>query len=422
MINTVRTFEYKRKNKPSRVGLYYNHNSVPYRISLGYLWSEYDANELDIKLKKENLSNMISDYFIKYKVYPSVSYIRRKFNFEDASVSDDIFKIFDTFLNKVLSESNIGEKSIKSWYYFKSLLERFDKVKKIRLDIIDDIWVTSFQNFLFELGISDNTHSQFLSKLKSFLKYLITEKKINIDIFGMDIFNRGKTCNWDKLHYGKLDTFKKGDIMSEGDTFSPALIKYLMDNRKTNILNTPKKTRQRKKILDLLLFQIFTGLSFCDAIRVRKNHVKDGNRIEIKRQKTNQISIIPIDSIVLEILEENNFNLDFYPLYSYYHNLKSTFKYYSQFVPELREVIEIRKRVNKKEVLVEKFKWELVSSVVFRRTKATTLANMGKTTNEMMKVMGWKTDMAQTYIDRHNNKNQPQKSEMEDWVKNNSNT
>lgn len=138
--------------------------------------------------------------------------------------------------------------------------------ESMKVSQIDEKWVRKFINYLRDRNVIDNTIAEYISKLRVFWRWCI----------------------------------KKG--MVEGDPFDDIVIKtqpakkeYLTIEELKQLASTPTSLRVRNPFL----FACFTGLRYCDVIRLRWKDVEcvDGRtRIKFRQQKTRAQEYMDINS------------------------------------------------------------------------------------------------------------------------------
>jgi integrase len=218
---------------------------------------------------------------------------------------------------------------------------------RVHYSQIDQKWIDSFSNYLkrgnskseerrFRQGLQPSTLHKKFSFFKQALYRLYNEGLID------DKFKFFK--------YPKKGFDKKKIVLTGGE-----IVKIVQYNPESEKL---------KKVKDLMLMQMMTGLRYSDVMNIRKSTIT-GDSIEIMNQKTKKITKIPLIESAKSILEKYDYNLNSIRLSNQKYNT-----YIKEFlrlagINELVEVHSIEKGVMKTEV---KEKYQVIASHSFRRT------------------------------------------------------
>lgn len=162
------------------------------------------------------------------------------------------------------------------------------------------------------------------------------------------------------------------------------------------IINYSPEFSRHKKVKDLFLVLIFTGLRFSDAIRISKSWVHN-DMLLIRTQKTDEKLSIPIHPILKELLLKYEYNLQ---------ALNISNQKFNKYVKELCELAKINDEVElvkydgKVKKYINKQKWELIGSHTGRRTFITNAIVAGIPLPVIQKITGHKKlSTLQKYID-----------------------
>lgn len=237
-----------------------------------------------------------------------------------------------------------------------------NKNKRLTFEEIDLDFHLSFVEFLTEKGYSPNTIGARIKDVKMFMN---------------EAYDRGLHLN--------LDFKKKRFKKPNSETFSV----YLSSEELTKIYNLNLASATRlEKVRDLFIIGCFTGLRFSDLSQLTASNVSTDGTITIKTIKTEHTVVIPLHSIVRQILEKYEYDLPKVP-----SNQK--FNDYIKDVAKLAGITEAIYLDKKKGDLSYKQtlpKWELVTSHTARRSFATNAFIAGVPTISIMKITGHKTE------------------------------
>lgn len=238
----------------------------------------------------------------------------------------------------------------------------FSKNKRLIFEEIDLDFYLDFVEFLTAKGYSPNTIGARIKDLKMFMN---------------EAYDRGLHTN--------LDFKKKRFKKPSEETFSV----YLSNEELTKIYNLNLTHAKRlEKVRDLFLIGCFTGLRFSDLSQLASDNIGADGTITIKAIKTGRTVVVPLHTIVRNILERYEYDLPKVP-----SNQK--FNDYIKDVAKLAGITEAIHLDKKKGDLSYKQtlpKWELVTSHTARRSFATNAFIAGVPTISIMKITGHKTE------------------------------
>ena len=143
-------------------------------------------------------------------------------------------------------------------------------------------------------------------------------------------------------------------------------------------------------VRDNFCFSCFTGLRFSDIDKLRKMHLKN-NYIEIKTDKTKDFLKIPLNKYAIEILNRYTDHSIDRPLPTGISNCKTNL--YLKEVGELAgltEIVSLEKFSGSQKVVINKPKYELISSHTARRTFVTLALEKGMRAEVVMAMTGHK--------------------------------
>lgn len=353
MKNTTKILNYRDK-----VYLYYSQNGIPLRIATGIEWNDLKENQNHIDKLFNNLNKIVIDYFYKENVYPETSFIKSKLNIIYNKI-DTIESLYKLYLEYKLNEVKDGTyKTLKKQgLYFN---EYNDNVEKININKIDDTFIKKFQQYLFDKNISDNTSRIILANTKAFIKYCEENQYI-----------KTTNINWKPI----LKNIKKYKDTEE--TLNQMEIEFLISKRET------EENVNTKRILNLFIFQIFSGVRHSDLVRIDKKYLVSDNKMKMYSQKTGTEFQIDLNDITKDIL--NEYNGHFNIILSYYNtNIKSMLKEYSDEMPSFKKKIKTTKIVNLKEQFEYIYRYNHISSHTARRTFITNCIELGIPWNTIM--------------------------------------
>lgn len=250
----------------------------------------YKINQMLIA-QKVLVNEIIAEQSLKGKF--QLSEIKQRYIERTAPVILDFFEIYDAFL--AIKEQSLTRNGVKDFKTLKTHLLGFEKYRrnKIILNEIDNTFFEKFEIYLSSLKIIEKSKDGDVVKEKPFADSTVLKNLQTLRVFLNGQHDRGLPVNM---------AYKKFKIRSKP---SPALI-TLEDNEYRLLLNKLDNKRL-EKVRKLFVLQCATGLRYSDAIKIRKNHVRN-EIIYLNSTKTRQKLQIPLNDNSKEILTECNFD------------------------------------------------------------------------------------------------------------------
>lgn len=302
----------------------------------------YKINQMLIS-QKESVHEIIAE--LQQKGRFELAEIKRKYIEKTSPVTYTFFQQFDDVIRT--KENNMSFNGIKDYKTLKSHLLGFEQHRKEKI-ILSDIDSTFFEHFESYLGLpkpkektpeetvvlADSTILKNLQMLRTFLNGLL---------------DKGLPVN---------TNYKKYRIKTKPE---PPLVTLEQDEYR--LILKKVKSERLEKVRKLFVLQCSTGLRYSDAIKIRKNHIRN-NTIHLNSTKTRQKLQIPLNDNAKEILESCNYNTS---------ALTISNQKYNDYIKELceevgidREIMKISYRGNK-EIQEPLKKYEIMSSHHGRR-------------------------------------------------------
>lgn len=334
-----------------------------------------------------NLSSNIKDAhreIISSKIAPTI--LKLKTALDKSQFKDEYEQriSFLKFVDDLTNESIRKTGTIKQWKQTLNRLIEFKKDTKtdIDFDTINMDFYNKFINYLYNKGYTKISNKK--NQEKNYTKLNYSKNTIggfikNIKIFMNEAVDRNLTMNLDYRN-------RKFKVMDEQvDKI------YLSKNELLKIYELELKTHYKslEKVRDIFIIACYTGLRFSDLIQVKpENIINEGTQIKIKTEKTGELVIIPLHTMVKEIIKKYDGNLP--PAIS-----NQPMNRYLKEIAELAELNETIKititRGGKTEHEIYK-KSELVTTHTARRSFATNAYLMNVPTISIMKITGHKTE------------------------------
>ncbi len=306
----------------------------------------YKINQMLIG-QKELVNKIIAELTSKGKF--QLSEIKQRYIEKTAPVILGFFEIYDEFL--ILKERTLTRNGIKDFKTLKSHLLAFEKHRKdtIVLSEIDNIFFEKFEIYLSQVKIKVKSKDNDEVISKHLADSTITKNLQTLRVFLNGQLDRGLPIN---LAYKKY-TIKTKPV--------PALI-TLEDDEYRMLLNGLENERL-EKVRKLFVLQCSTGLRYSDAIKIRKNHIRN-DTIFMNSTKTRQKLQIPLNDNAKEILSACNYDTS---------TITISNQKYNDYIKELCEHVGITQPIMKisyrgnKEIQEPLKKHEIMSSHHGRR-------------------------------------------------------
>ncbi len=256
--------------------------------------------------------------------------------------------------------------SIRNYLSTRSALERYSKARRTKLRF-EDITMEFYHDFMSYLNGSTHARGQYKPNV-------IGKYQKNIKVFMRYAFENGYTLNAD---------FKKREfkvLQEDVDTV------YLTKDELQK-LYALDLSGSLAEIRDSFLIGCYTGLRFSDISRLGRQHIREDGMIDIVTQKTDQRVIVPINSVVREILGRYG---DSMPTVQSNQATNRTIKKICRMA-EITSPVSIRDTSGgvTQDKLFEKA--DLITTHTARRTAATLMFLSGLPTESIMKITGHKT-------------------------------
>lgn len=262
--------------------------------------------------------------------------------------------------------NKLQDGSIRNYISTKSALVRYGKARHIKLRF-EDITMDFYHDFVSYLN--DSTHARGKYKPNVIGKY-----QKNIKVFMRYAFENGLTLNAD---------FKKRDFK----VYQENVDTVYLTKEELQMLYNLELSGSQAETRDSFIISCYTSLRYSDIARLGRQHIREDGMIDIVTQKTGQRVIIPINSIVREILERYG---DRMPTVQSNQAMNRSVKKLCRLAGITTPVT---RQVTSGGVTEDKVdeKCDLITSHTARRTAATLMFLSGLPTESIMKITGHKT-------------------------------
>lgn len=232
----------------------------------------------------DSLDSCVNDTYrnlVSNSVEPTIEKIKAGLKvFLKKDTNEDHIPLND-FIESYIKTSSYKYNTIKQYKTAFKQLKEYQIDRKVSIDFGDvnlDFY-NDFNKYLIERNYS-------LNSIGTILK--------NIKVFMNEAVERGLTKNLD-FRNKRFKTFSEN---TEGIYLSIADLNKIA---KLDLADNPRLD----KVRDLFLIGCYTGLRFSDLTKLKEeNFIQNGSQAKIKTEKTGQIVVIPLNSIVREILNK----------------------------------------------------------------------------------------------------------------------
>ena len=256
--------------------------------------------------------------------------------------------------------------SIRNYISTRSAIERYSKARRVKLRF-EDITMEFYHDFVNYLN--EATHSRGRYKPNVIGKY-----QKNIKVFMRYAFESGLTLNAD---------FKKRDFK----VFQENVDTVYLTKDELQKLYELELSGSHAETRDSFIISCYTSLRYSDIARLGRQHIREDGMIDIVTQKTGQRVIVPINSIVREILQRYG---DRMPAVQ---SNQCTNRVIKKLCRMAGITTTVARQVTSGGVTEDKIdeKCELITSHTARRTAATQMFLSGLPTESIMKITGHKS-------------------------------
>lgn len=385
-------------DKPTNINLICRINGKPIKINIG---CEYNIlpKHWDKKSKTALINNSIEKIYIEHntEINKRIAECRTLFNEWKNYIAENTNLIYDSetlLRNYINGKANSLESSPIDWFY--NYIETICTAKNTSKTQYKR-HLKVFEAFLKEKGVKLNSFSQFTYEIiKKFELYLIDKNemvrtindKMTVLIL---LLNAAENYSLIDLNKNRINKYKK----IENKLKSEAKV-YLTEDEIDKIYQL-KLTGRKKVVRDIFIVQCYLGQRISD-MSLKTAIIKE-EEIELIQKKTSQSVTIPlITPIVKEILSEYNYS---FPL-----NIVTDRVNMNGTIKEIVKEAGINEICNKKEQfgteikVIQKEKWELVTTHTARHSFITNLLIKGHSREQIKKITGHLTDSA---FDIYNN-------------------
>ena len=290
------------------------------------------TDELDIREYLNDLTkqlNKIEEGFIEAGTSYTAEMIKNRILAKDAeSISkqktvDDAFLLHETHFKDQCKKGELKLNSYKKYRSMKFYLDKFIKEKHNQTSFLLENLNNDFQK-QFHTFLSSQSK---LTKKNTVIKYLVLFRSV-IQL----VVNEGWLKEYPFINYElKREKTKNPDVLTLAE-IQTIMLKDYRDSK----LN---------KIKDYFLFQVMTGLAYCDMIALEEQDIitiGDKQIISTERMKTGVTATVLLQPQAIEILERWKGKNEKHPerCFPYISN-----KEYNVFLKDIASMVDIKKNI-----------------------------------------------------------------------------
>ncbi len=284
------------------------------------------------------------------------------------------FKFFNIFIEDSKAGIRLTDKSkpiapgtIRAYEVSKTFFEKYNNQAKTKMnfDSIDMAFYTDFKKYAIKQQQSTNYIGKHIKTLKSVLRY--AENHFNVEV--------------NQTYNKKIFT----TIKEDADTI------YLPEHELRDIAELDlSDSLSLDRVRDLFLIGCYTGLRYSDLSTLRPEHI-NGNMITIKAQKTGETVVIPVHSMVKQIMLKYGGNL---PPALAPQKANEAIKKVCEKTKSLKKLVSVSGTKGGKLTATTLPKFKLVTTHTARRSFATNQHFNKVPALDIMKITGHKTESA----------------------------
>lgn len=371
-----------KSNKPTLVYLvfHFNNSRLKYSTSQKILpkyWNEekHRAKELrsnpeyaNFNFLLDKLETTVNNCYRKLitdnTTPPTPNMLRE--NVDDVLNRKESAKDFISFASNILEASDRKAVTKKSIRQTLNILKEFKETTKRSIHF-DNIDLDFYNDFI-----------DFLSKTKDLRQSTIGNHIKNVKVFMREAFERGLTKN----AQFQSKKFRKPFEESESIYLTEKEIRHLYE---LDFLDNPRL----EKVRDLFVVACYTGLRYSDLTQIKIESInKEKNVIKMKTQKTDELILIPMNSIVNRIIKKYSGHL---PTAISNHNMNEYLKEIGE-IAGMNDTVERVATKGGKRIREVFKKYELLTVHTARRSFATNAFLQNVPSISIMKITGHKTE------------------------------
>jgi site-specific recombinase XerD len=337
-----------------------------------------EAGQINIWLDKiENEFKSVFRNLMIENIFPSQDLVTNKLKenlnlITKPKVHEPIRLSFMPFLSQFIEDSKRTKSAntVKSYTSTQKHVIDFSKQTGISLDFPDITikWRFAFITYLQNMGVGKNTEGKHIKNIKVFMNEA-TERGLN-----------------DNLDFRSKSFSKPVEDVP----------KIFLTKEEIQLLFDLDLSADKSKeiVRDYFIISCMTSLRYSDFVRIKPEHIKDGN-IQIITQKTSEEVIIPISPMIKSILEKYNFQLPLAPCNQVFNRiLKEVGK-----AANLDENITITKTFGGVKRTTTYKKYELLTCHTGRRSMISNSILAGLPTSSIMLISAHKSlKVFQSYV------------------------
>lgn len=284
---------------------------------------------------------------------------------------DLLTELIDSFIDDARKRKMYAPSTLQGYVSLKELIVRYSDGEDVDLDSLGRDYYKGFQEWMFDKNYATNYVQKQWSRLKTVVRFGVDEGKIE-----------DQEATLRKLPVKKVETDHIYLTEEEIDKMA-----------QLDLEDNPRLGRVR----DIFLVGAYTGLRYCDLIKLNTDHILEERGAKIIRmvtKKTNRKVVVPCKPIVCDILDRYGGGM---PQISDVN--------YNRYLKELGERAGLTSEEKMRyyhggEMRMVSFKkWEKLSSHTARRSFATNLFKQGVSPVAIQKMTGHtNTKVLMSYI------------------------
>jgi hypothetical protein len=286
----------------------------------------YESDMKKIREIQDRVEDLVGSYKEKYGEKPSVEWLEKQFEkplVQARKNLDDALCYWKEFINEK-SQVTRNDGTIKRYNNLEVTLSKFKERKnyKVSFDTLDQEFFNHFLSYMVNeheyvrnsrgfvvnetlkptVGLANETAIKRLKDFTEYLKFCAVEYDINV--------NLEKVKKFIKLARHKLEVRPLSKTQKWELTLTPDEIQFVVNLDHFEAEFWESLSDNQKRYLDIIIFMCLQGTAPIDTKDIKKSDIRNGKIVKDRSKSGNEFKV-DLDPIAKEILERNNYNLDF---------------------------------------------------------------------------------------------------------------
>lgn len=286
----------------------------------------YEADMKKIRELQDRVEDLVASYKEKYGEKPSVEWLEKQFEKPLVAARknlDDVLCYWPEFI-KEKEQITRNDGTIKRYNNLQATLTKFKDRKnyKVSFDSLDQEFFNDFLSYMVNeheyvrnsrgrinnetlkqtVGLANETAIKRLKDFTEYLKFCAVEYDITV--------NLEKIKKFIKLAKHKQEVRPLSKTQKWELTLTSDEIQFVVNLDHYEAEFWESLSENQKRYLDIIVFMCLQGTAPIDTKDIRKTDIRNGKIVKDRSKSGNEFKV-DLDPIAKDILERNNYNLDF---------------------------------------------------------------------------------------------------------------